>query len=337
MTAAEKNITVADLAKEVGVSPATVSRVLNHSHLVSQTTYDKVIEAIDRLGYEMPEQREIVVRKRLDSNIVAVNISTYDDGTHLEYLKGVHTSAYRYEWVPVLTQDPLTMRTVDQYVKTLQRMRVAALLVLNYVERDVLDIIGAEIPVVQCAEYNAMAPYPYVGIDDCTAARSAVSHLISRGARRVALVNASSSFRYARERRRGYEQALRGAGIEYNPAYVIELTEASFAMAHAFVSPMLTFQNRPDAIFATNDIMAYAAISAAREQGFTVPEDISVSGFGNRDISIMASPKITTVGQPRFQMGFVACELLHEQWANPSATTQNIILNTELVIRGSTR
>ncbi|NLF27839.1 MAG: LacI family transcriptional regulator [Clostridiales bacterium] len=337
MTDEGKNITVSDLAREVGVSPATISRVLNHSHLVSKSTYDKVMKVIDRLGYEIPEQRESAIAKKPHGNVVVVNVFDYSDGAYAEYMKGVQTSAYRYDWVPVLTQDPLTEVTMENYIMTLSGMRAAGVLVLNHADKGVLERINAEFPVVQCGEYNEAANLPYVGIDDASAARAIVAHLIAGGARKIAFVNAPSRFRYARERRRGYEQALAAAGIELNPTHVIELSEPSYAMAHAFASPMLTFQNLPDAIFAANDVIAYAVISAAREQGLEIPRDLAVAGFENLEISIMSRPKITTVSQPRFQMGFIGCELLREQWANEAAPTQSIILNTELVVRGSTR
>lgn len=337
MSDAGKKLTVADLAKEVGVSPATISRVLNHSHLVNKDTYDKVMEAIDRLGYEIPEQRDFQLRKRNDSNIVAVNLSSFSDIDCAEYMNGIQTSSYRYGWTPVLTQDPLNVHTIDAYLRTLQNMRAAGVILLNHVQTEILDQLIAELPVVQCGEYNENASLPYVGIDDQSATRMAVSHLISRGARKIVFVNGPSRFHYAQVRRRGFEQALRNAGIELDPSCIVSLSEANFAMAHTFISPMLTFQDHPDAIFAANDTIAYAAIVAAKEQGLRVPEDICVIGFGNQEFSIMSVPKITTVSQPRFQLGFIACELLHEQWANQAMPTQNIILNTELIIRGSTK
>lgn len=337
MAELRKNVTVADLAKEAGVSPATVSRVLNHSHLVNQTTCDKVMEAIDRLGYEMPVQRENIVRRRIDSNIIAVNVPVYENGTFAEYLKGIQTSAFRYEWRPVITQDPITLRTLEDYVKVLHQIHAAGLIVLNSIEKDVLARLNTHLPVVQCGDFNPDCNHSYVGIDDCDASRALVSHLISGGSRKIAFINAPSCYRYARERRRGYEMALAAAGIAIDPAYIMELSEASYAMAHAFLSPMFSSKNRPDAIFAANDTIAYAAIAAAKEHGLSVPEDVAVAGFGNMDISVMSTPKITTVSQPRFQMGFVSCELLHEQWSDQPSPAQSILLNSELIIRGSTR
>lgn len=330
-----KKLTVAELAKEVGVSPATISRVLNHSHMVNQSTYDKVMEAIDRLGYELPESQGMNLQRRSDANIVVVNISSYLEIDCKDYMNGIQTSAYRYGWTPVLTQNPLSQHTVDSYIKSLQTMRAAGLIVLNHVQKDILERISTELPVIQCGEYNENAHIPYVGIDDFSASRKVVSHLISRGAKRPLMVNAPSRFRYARERRRGFEQALRDADIDFSPADVVELNDASFAMAYSFISPTLSFSTRPDAVFAATDSIAYAAIIAAREQGLRVPEDISIAGFDNLEISIMSIPKITTVSQPRFQLGFVACEMLHEQWINQTLP-HNVTLNTELIIRDST-
>lgn len=336
-----KNITVADLAREAGVSPATVSRVLNHSHLVNQQTYDKVMRAIHRLGYEIPSPKKgkkNVLCKRIVSNVIAVNVSTYSDGAYAEFLKGIHVSAYRYDWSPVVTQQPITSpESAEEYIKLLHQIRAAGVIFLNHVEVGLLEQISAEFPAIQCGEYDPACSLPYVGVNDYEASRAMVTHLIAGGARKIAFVNGPSHFRYARERRRGYEAALASAGISLDPLYIIELSEVSYTMAHAFLTSMLVFKNHPDAIFAANDVIAYAAVVAAKEHGLSVPEDISIAGFGNMGISSVSIPKITTVSQPDFQMGFVGCELLRERWNNQPSTTQSILLSTELIIRGSTR
>lgn len=331
----DKKPTISDLAEIAGVSPATVSRVLNHSHLVNRATYDKVMESIEKIGYELPRHREL--RKQDSSNIVVVNSSSFCSTNYPEYMKGISTSSHRYNWKPIVTQDSLNETNIESYLKTLDTIRPCGVLLLNHVKKSVLEMLGSKYPVIQCGEYNDASNIPYVGINDCAAARNMVSYLISRGTRRLVLVNAPTRFYFARERQRGFELAMQDAGIAPSKEDIIELPDSTFAMAHVFINSILSINNPPDALFAATDTIAYAAILSAKENGLRVPEDIAIAGFENLNISIMSSPKITTISLPCFQLGFIGCELLHEQYVSQTMSTQNILLNTELIIRDSTR
>ena len=99
---------------------------------------------------------------------------------------------------------------------------------------------------------------------------------------------------------------------------------------------MLSQADRPDAIFATSDVYGVAAINAAHELGLLVPEDLSVVGFDNIDLSVMCIPPLTTIEQPCFQIGYQSCELLIDKIINPASSSNQILLNTELIVRGST-
>jgi LacI family repressor for deo operon, udp, cdd, tsx, nupC, and nupG len=179
---------------------------------------------------------------------------------------------------------------------------------------------------------------PYVSIDDIAAAHTVMNYIISYGRRRIAFVNGPIRYKYARHRLQGYYEALEKAGIKHDPKLVIQLPEINYDMAVSAVTQLLSAsqQSPPDAIFCASDIFAAASIKAASRLGFSVPGKIIVTGFDNVEIASMASPTITTIDQPRFQIGFSGTELLAERIANPYVPSRGILLETSLIVREST-
>jgi LacI family repressor for deo operon, udp, cdd, tsx, nupC, and nupG len=149
------------------------------------------------------------------------------------------------------------------------------------------------------------------------------------------MINGPVKYKYARKRQEGFSEALMQAGITVTPNHIIQLPEFSFDAAVSVSTQLLTMPERPDAIFAASDVFAVATIKAARRLGLHIPEDLGVVGFDNTDLSIMSEPALTTVKQPQFQLGFLACEILIEQIRNIDIAPRQIMLNAELIIRES--
>ena len=144
-------------------------------------------------------------------------------------------------------------------------------------------------------------------------------------------------YKYARHRIAGYKAALEEAGISLHPEWIITLPELDFKMAVSSVQQLMTQKEHPDALFTVSDLLAAAAIQASRTAGLVVPDDIFVSGFDNVDISQAVFPAITTINLPKYQLGYMACELLIERLENPNVKVKQILLNAELIIRESTQ
>ena len=188
-----------------------------------------------------------------------------------------------------------------------------------------------------CCEYPDDYECSYISIDDVTAAYKAVNYLISTGCKNIGFVNCSLKYKYARHRREGYLKALKSAGLPVHPEWNITIPSIDYTLAHSAISQALNAEQRPDAFFTCSDVFAAAAINAAQQHGIRVPEDISVIGFDNVETSRMTLPTITTIRQPCFQLGQQSCSILLEKILNPSAPDRQILLNTEFIIRDSTR
>ena len=216
-------------------------------------------------------------------------------------------------------------------------IQARGLIILSPVNRlEVLYELASALPLVQCAEYTEHSSLPYVGVDDFAAARHATETLIRRGRRRIALINGPDRYKYARHRYLGYADALRRAGLTVDGALVANVTEMGFDSSLAVARQMLLASERPDAILAASDMYASAVVKAATSEGIRIPDDLALIGFDNTYISQMSHPSVAAVSLPRFQLGYMACEVLSERIMNPaSEEPRHFLLETELVLRDS--
>ena len=149
------------------------------------------------------------------------------------------------------------------------------------------------------------------------------------------MINGPLKYKYARKRQEGFLLALEEAGITPAPNFIVPVPEFSYDAAVSIATQLLSMPERPDAIFAASDVFAVAAIKAAKRLGISIPKDLGVIGFDNTNISIMSEPALTTVKQPQYQLGFLACEMLIEQMHTPNLAPRQIMLDAEIIIRES--
>lgn len=326
--------TIKDIAEAANVSIATVSRALNNKNNVREATYRKIYDAMQRIGYGcIPIQYDKVIDS---SNLVLVLLPNLDNPFYSKIINGIHTSAERQSYQCIIHQTNNRDYSLAELKKLIYDTRAAGLILLDPIaDASVLSSIDAIIPVVQCAEYNQDSNLSFVSIDDYAASKSLINYIISKGKKRIALINGPLRFKYARMRQTGYIDALTNANLEINQNVIINLTDIGFDSAFSVISQLLTTDNPPDAIFAASDVIAAAAIKAAKRTGFTIPDSLGIVGFDNTYISTMCEPSLTTVSQPCFQIGCLSCEMLIDQIKNPLLAHKQIFLETELVIRES--
>lgn len=326
------NATVAQIAKAAGVSPATVSRVLNHKGIVKGDTYERVVAALRTLGYPFHEEGGAPET----GGLIILNIPSFDNPFYSEIVAGAKTSATRHGYHLLINEEHINRSTLPRLVKLLRKTRAAGLIVLNHVPTDILRKLGDMIPLVQCCEYDAELDLPYVSIDDLGASKGAVEYLLSLGRKRIAFISGPPRYKYARYRMRGYYEALEEAGMAADPHLVVQLPEIRYDLAISSAMQLLTTEEPPDAFVTTSDVYAMAVIRAAYLAGRQVPHDLMVTGFDNIEFSSMAIPSITTISQPETQLGFMACEILLEKIDFPFIPNKKILLETEFIIREST-
>ena len=325
--------TVAEIARHSGLSPATVSRTLNHPELVSPNTSALVHSTISLLRAQA-EQPAPDTSKVLH---ILVNIPDPGNLFYSVLLNGILKSADFRGYRVLITRDLLdSPDSVDSIIRQIYLCNIQGMILCTSLSDAGYKKIAAHVPIVQCTEAGT-ADYSYVGIDNYKAAFSAMEHIYSTGHHKIALLNGSLSFTYARQRQKAYCDFMRQNDLVISAGYILNFAGIIYEAAYASVSQLLASPNRPDAIFAVSDIFAVAAAKAAAAHGLKIPDDLVIVGFDNIQLlSAVSTPPISSVQQPRFQMGYTAGEILYDCITTGiSPTPQRIILPTELIIRSS--
>ena len=330
-----KTVTIQDVAREAGVSIATVSRVLSGKGPVSQEKKQQVLLAVEKLDYNIPQGSR--GERKAGTSILLMIVPRISNPFYSEILHGFQNNAYKNGYEVLLCQSMANPRRTEEYIRLLKNRVVDGAVILDPLTNpEFFNTIGRDYPIVQCCEYHEDLDYSYVGIDNIQAARTAVQFLYSLGLRKIALQNSNLHFKYARDRQTGYETALAELGLPVNPAFIQHVADVNYALALGAAEKLLRLPEIPEAIFAVSDVLAAGVIKAAKKAGLRVPQDLAVIGFDNTEISLMCDPSITTINQPRYEIGAYACDLLLEQIRNPGAPARHLLLSTELIAREST-
>ena len=323
--------TLQQIADAANVSIATVSRVLNNKDKVNPRTRDRILRTMEELNFQ-PRSSSMV--SDTTSRIILLCVPEFNNPFNAPVIEGIQSSARTHGYDVLILQSRDYYTDTSDYTNILRSAPIAGIIILASVPNaELLSNLLPRFPVVMCSEHVEGNCTPFVSIDNRAAARKAVNYLISIGCRRIGLVNSNLSFHYAREREQGYLEALEASNLTVNPSWIAHISTVDYSLAISNALYILGQPNRPDAIFAVSDLYAISVIKAASKLGIRVPEDLSVIGFDNIDLATMATPAITTIDQPAFQIGFQSCELLMEKIENPAIEEKHILLETELVVR----
>lgn len=324
---------IQQVARQAGVSIATVSRVLNGKDKVTEKTKQKVEEAIQYLNYE-PSMLGRNLRNS-ESRIVLILIPTISNPFYFEIIKGIENMALSQNYSILLCETDSRPEKEEIYFDLVRKKMADGIISMDpAVNVETLKELAENHAIIQCSEYGGGIGIPYVTIDSEEASYRAVKHLIQIGHRKIALMNSDEKFLYARERRMGYERALHEHGIPLKKDYIFYTHELGFEPGQMAMRKILHLGDRPTAVFAVSDLLAIGALKAIHAAGLRVPGDIAVVGFDKIDFSNMTNPALTTVAQPMYKMGTIAARMLIEKIQGK--TVDSVVLGHELVIREST-
>jgi LacI family transcriptional regulator len=302
-------VTISDVAAQAGVGPSTVSRVLNDHPRVSPPTRARVLAAIEALSYRPNPMARGLSRGRCQTLGVVVPFFTH--ASAVERLRGVVAALdnSRYDLVLFNVESPL--HRDEHFAALTRRDRADGLLVLSLPPRadDLARLEQAGVPVVLVDAKGKNVDM--VITDDAEGGRLATRHLLALGHERIAFIGERADnefgFTAGAQRECGYREALEAADIEARDELQGYCPHDRTA-AQRITEQLLALRNRPTAVFASSDVQATGVLAAARAAGMRVPEDVSVVGFD--DIEISAYAGLTTVRQPLFESGRLGAELL---------------------------
>jgi LacI family transcriptional regulator len=327
--------TIKDVALHAGVSVTTVSHVVNATRFVSKSASQRVNDAISELKYVPSALARSLKNNR--THTIGMMIPNCSNPFFAELIRGIEDTCFAANFNVILCNSDDDSNKQRKYIRVLKEKQVDGLIVFSSGGDSELSNLLREIEMPQILldrevdHVNA----DLVEVDHEAGAWIATRHLIDLGHRRIACITGPLELAPARQRLFGYRRALSEAGFGITPAWEIDGGFTS-EMGYTAMQRMLVLGQTPTAVFASNDLMAIGAICAATAHGLKVPTDISVIGFDDIALAAYSSPPLTTVVQPKHQLGSMAARLLIERIDNPDHVVRREILQPTLCLRKST-
>jgi len=330
--------TIKDIARELGISPSTVSRALKDHPDISAKTRKAVKELAKKLNYE-PNAIALSLRSR-SSRTIGVIIPEIVHYFFSSVISGIEEIAYESGYTVIICQSNEDYDKEKNIIHTLMSKRVDGILVsvskttTNY--DHFLELQKSNIPVVFYDRVLNIPNSDRVIVDDYTGAYKAVDHLIKMGCKRIAHLATSQELLIGRNRKEGYIQALKDNDIEVDEEIILRCDTDRHAQK--CIPYILSLQKKVDGIFAVNDLTAITAMSIIKRSGYKIPDDIAIVGFSNSIYSSMTDPPLTTIEQQGNEVGKKAISLLLDRIRNEVSIESRVEqIKTELIVRGSSQ
>ena len=308
-----QRVTSRDVAREAGVSQATVSNVLNHPQQVAPATRERVLQVIERIGFVVDE----AARQLRAGRSTTLGMSVLDTGNPFwgEVMNGAADAAAEHGFVALVGSSNESRDKEARYLRSFREQRMAGLLVAPVdTDLSVLVKVAADgCPVVLLDYRDPSGRLPYVGVDDVRGASLVGEHLLDLGHRRIAFVNGPPTIPWCADRREGLHRAVRARGLDPEVA-VTELRVSRLTAAEGQravteqVAPLLG--TGVTAVFCANDLIALGALRALQMLGIAVPQQVSLVGYDDDDFAEMLSAPLTTVRQQPYLLGQAAARLV---------------------------
>jgi LacI family transcriptional regulator len=329
--------TIRDVAERAGVSTKTVSRVINDEPFVRETTREKVLVAIDDLGFVA----NLSARRLATGQSFAIGLIFHNASWHYiqDVLRGVLETARKSGYSTILHPcDVSREKDTQEIVRMVSQQVVDGLLFTPPADNATALLQALEklsFPFVRLTPSDRESPWPYVTTTDHRGAYDMTRYLLSLGHKRIGYVVGPPEQRAAHERFNGYQDALNEGGIEIVPA-LIGYGDDHFEAGITEVQKLLAGKPRPTAIFCNNDEMAAGAYAAVYEAGLRVPAEISIAGFDDVALSRQLWPALTTIKQPICEMAKAGTTLLLDILNDKELTQIFLEIPTSLIVRKST-
>jgi len=324
-----------DVARASGVSYATVSRVLSGYEFVRESTRNRVMEAVEHLGYVANLQARSLAGGR--SQIIGLLVPSLGNSYVGTIARGIDQELERANYDLMLYTSHRHPGKESFYVSAIANgLTEGLLLIAPLVPTAYLDALREQnFPYVLIDQVDAAEDSSVVEATNWKGAYEATRYLIQLNHTRIAFIKGTLAVRSAVDRLRGFKAAMADCDIPVREELIIDgdfLPQPSYEATKRLLQSV---NPPPTAIFASNDLSAFGAMDAIRECGLRIPDDISIVGFDDIPQASIVYPKLTTVRQPLEQMGQVAVKMLLERIEDRSLTPQRVTLETQLVIRDS--
>jgi LacI family transcriptional regulator len=337
-------VTIKDIARELGISPSTVSRALKDHPDISPETKKAVNELAEKLNYQ-PNIVALSLRQS-KTNTIGVIIPEIVHFFFSTVISGIEDVAYRAGYNVILAQSNESQAREITDIKALFNSRVDGMLMSISREttnfEHIESIISKGVPIVFFDRVYHTPHSSRVIVDDKAGAKEATLHLIEQGCKRIAHLEGPPNLEISKQRLLGYQEALKEKELPFSTDLVAICPSGTIEEGRIATEKLLSQKNPPDGIFATNDPAAMGAMQAIKQRGLRIPHDVSIVGFSNWFFSALMDPPLSSVDQPGFEMGQEAAKILIRQIEkkdkeNVELPSETKILKTRLIVRESSQ
>jgi LacI family transcriptional regulator len=325
-----------DVAERAGVSVTTVSHVINETRVVSDDSRDRVLEAMSELGYQPNALARSLRRK--ETYTLGVIVPDSADPFFAEVVRGIEDTSFQQGYTITLCNSDHDLDKELLYTNALREKQVDGILFFSAGGKSAEHIQRLQkrrMPLVVVDRHTLNMGLDSVLIDNDWGGWCATRHLVRLGHRRIACITGPSDLTLSAERVTGYRRALAEGRLPVDEKLILK-GDFQFESGYQAARQLLAMDVPPTAIFACNDLMAVGVVNAVQELGYKVPENLSVVGFDDVRLASFINPPLTTIAQPKYEMGHIATTMLLERIDNPDMSSRQRMLDTELVVRRST-
>ncbi|WP_428979223.1 ribose operon transcriptional repressor RbsR [Erwinia pyri] len=327
--------TMKDVARLAGVSTSTVSHVINNNRFVSEAVREKITSAISQLNYAPSAlARSLKINQ---TRTIGMLLTASSNPFYAEVVRGVERSCYERGYSLVLCNTDGDENRMNRSLETLLQKRVDGLLIMCTESH----IPSAEILNRYPSIPSVMMDWsPFEGGSDIIQDNSllggemATRYLIARGYTRIACIAGPQDKTPARLRLEGFQQAMAQAELPVLPGYIVN-GDFEFQGGYNAMNQLLALKPLPEAVFTSNDAMAVGVYHALFQAALSVPQDIAVIGYDDIELARYMTPPLTTIHQPKDELGELAIDTLLHRLAEPGGSQQLLVLTPELIERGS--
>lgn len=337
-TTMSKEVTIYDLARELSLSPATISRGLQNNKRISKETTKRILAKAEEMGYRHNSFASSLRKQK--SHTIGVMVHELNSNFITSVLAGIERVTTEAGYDLIIAHSSESYKKEASNASNLFHKRVDGLIAsLSFDTRSLEHFqpyFDKGIPVIFFDRVEENTDTPKVIIDNYRSGYQATQHLIEQGCRRIALVTANLNRNVYAQRFRGYKEALVDHKIPFEQNLVL-IKDLSEKCGREAAEEIMKMKNRPDGIFITNDFSAAVCLQTLKEKGVRIPEDIAIVGFNNDAISKIVEPQLSTINYPGIDMGEIAARNLigHLKGETNLLQTNTIIVKSELIIRRS--
>ncbi|MFC5653835.1 LacI family DNA-binding transcriptional regulator [Paenibacillus solisilvae] len=327
--------TIYDVAREAGVSIATVSKVINGKGKISEETRGTVLEIMARMNYQPSVIASALTGKK--TYTLGLLVPDISNPFFAEIARAIEDQSQHYGYSVVMCSTDNKDKKVEKYIALLLQKSVDGIIIATGIDETVImeQLLSKSLPVVLLAREMPHAAVNTVVVDDYVGGSLAADHLLGLGHKHIAVLGENIKVISSRERIRGFRAKLADVQIPMREDW-LKYCDYRIEDGKQKALQLLQTEDRPTAIFACNDMLAVGALQAAKESGVKVPDDLSIVSFDNTILAMVTDPQLTTIAQPMNEMGKLAVDLIVDELKGRKNVKQRTVLRPELLIRQST-